>query len=236
MKEVEVKTEHRDVVNGNISDQVVRLMHSFGNLFVHVSGEGKVDFRAHGMGSSWLGMIKNVVSGDVGCMKPYKGYDTCALDQTIDFLLNLELAPHMNISTNEEYVVTQDTWRAFVNSIKEECTFIGKPKPKYKFELKTFDGTKVVATVVIEPLCNEFVIGEYNASESAEYIGVIEDYDQPRINSCFIKVNGEDKEYQLDELISYRHRKYQPRKGDYLLRDLESKFYIILPQEDYSIH
>lgn len=236
MEETKIAKGTGEEINRQIGEELVRLMHSFGNLFVHVSGEGKIDFRMEGMGSAWAGMIKTIISGDIGCMKPYKGFEVCALDQAIDYLINLELAPHMNLSTNEEWVVTPDVWQAFIMEIKDECTFIGKPKPKYLFELKSLDGETVIATVAIEPLCNEFVVGEFNAAKSAEFVGEIEDYDQPKIKSCFIRVNGDELEIELDKLIYYRHRKYQPRKGDYLLKDVESGYHFILPQEDYSIH
>lgn len=223
-------------LNAHVNEQLVRLMHSFGNLFVHVSGEGKVDFRAPGMGSGWLGMIKVILSGDVGCMKPYQGYDTCAFDQAIEYLMDLDMAPHLNSSINEEYTVDRERWVKFIQGIKDECSFVGKPAPKYKFELRSDDGKHVITTIILEPMCNTFVVGEYNATKECEYIGVIEDYDQPKIDSCFIQCEGKEYEVELDKLIHYRHRKYQPRKGDYFLFNAESKAYIILPQEDYSIH
>ncbi|EBY9763963.1 hypothetical protein D5W64_12690 [Salmonella enterica subsp. enterica serovar Saintpaul] len=222
--------------NASISEEVLRLTHSFGNLLVHVSGEGKVDFRTPGMGSGWLGMIKIIISGDVGCMKPYKGYDTCALDQAIDYLIDIELAPHLNTSLNEEFVVSDERWKAFIMSIKEECSFVGNPKPKYKFELKSDDDKHVVTTIVLEPLANDFVVGEFTAAKHATFIGPITDYDQPKINSCFIVAEGKEYEIDFDKLIHYRHRKYIPRPGDYLLYNEEKGFYVILPQEDYSIH
>lgn len=224
------------VINAHVSEQLTGLMHSFGNLFVHVSGEGKVDFRAPGMGSGWLGMIKIILSGDVGCMKPYKGYDTCAFDQAIEYLMDLDMTPHLNSSINEEYLVDRETWVKFIQGIKEECSFVGKPLPKYTFELKTADEKHVITTIVLEPMCNGFVVGEYQASKEAEYIGVIEDYDQPKIDACFIQCEGKEYEIELDKLIHYRHRKYQPRKGDYLLFNNDKGVYVILPQEDYSIH
>lgn len=225
-----------EAMNKLVSDELTRLIHSFGNLFIHVSGEGKLDFLQK-EGPGWMGMIKYIVSGDMGCMKPYKGYDTCALDQAIDYLLNLESMPHLNLSTNEQYLPDAETWRKFIMEIKEECTFLGAPKPKYKFELLGGDdGKTIVTTIVLEPICNDYIAGEYKASQKAVFLGTIEDYDQPKTNGCWVLVNGEVIDIELDKLIHFRHRKYQPRKGDYLLHDESKGVYIILPQEDYSIH
>lgn len=225
------------IINQHLSDEIIRLNHAFGNLLVHVSGEGKVDFRAAGQGSGWLGMIKVIYSGDTGCMKPYKGYDTCAFNQAIEFLMDLDMVPHMNLGSNEEYTVTPETWRKFVQGIEEECSFVGSPKKKYVFELKQEDGDKVITTIVLEPLCNEFVVGEVTAAKHCELIGIISDYDQPLIKSCFIVAEEKEYKIELENLIHFRHRKFIPRKGDYLLRHHENEnVYIVLPQEDYSIH
>lgn len=224
------------VANEQIATELVDLMHSFGNLLVHVSGEGKVDYRISGMGSGWLGMIKVILSGDVGCMKPYKGYDTCAFDQAIEYLLSLEMVPHLNSSINEKYTVTPEAWNKFVLGIKEECSFVGRAQPKYFFKLLAEDGKTVVTTVSLEPLCNEFVVGEFQAGKQYEFIGVITDYDQPKINSCFINVEEKEYEIELAKLIHFRHRKFLPGKGDYLLHSPEKGLYVILPKEDYSIH
>lgn len=225
-----------EAMNKLVSEELIRLMHSFGNLFIHVSGEGKVDFLQKD-GPGWLGMIKYVVSGDIGCMKPYKGYDVSALDQAIDYLLNLDNCPHLNSSINEEFLIGPEVWRKFILDIKEECSFTGACKPKYTFELLGGDdGKTVVTTVTLEPICNEFVVSEYKASQKCELVGVIEDYDQPKVNACWVKVGEEIIDIPLDKLIHFRHRLYQPRAGDYLLRDESKDIYIILPQEDYSIH
>lgn len=224
------------LTNATVSDELVKLMHSFGNLFVHVTGEGKVDFRAPGMGAGWLGMIKIILSGDIGCMKPYKGYDTCAFDQAIEYLMDMDMAPHLNSSTNEEFTVSRDVWVAFIQSIKEECSFVGKALPKYAFELKSESGEDVICTITLEPICNGFVVGELAAAKEYSYIGVVEDYDQPKIDSCFIQCEGKEYEIELDKLIHFRNRKYQTRKGDYLLHNEEKGLYLVLPQEDYSIH
>jgi hypothetical protein len=222
------------LLNSQISSDLITLNNTFGNLLVHVSGEGKVDFS--GAGAGWLGMIKYIISGDIGCMKPYKGYDTCALDNAIEFLLNLDTVPHLNSSAFEEFTITPEKWREFVLSIKEDCSFVGDFKNKYVYTLRGGDKDVPVVTVRLEPLCNEFVIGEFTASQKCEFLGTLEDWDQPKIKSAFVMVNGAELELQLERLIHFRHRLYQPRRGDYLLYDKEKDVYIILPQEDYSIH
>ncbi|QYN79927.1 hypothetical protein PQD71_gp034 [Kosakonia phage Kc263] len=228
-------------LNELVSDELKRLMHRFGNLLVHVSGEGKVDFRgATGDNCGWIGMSKTIISGDLGCMTPYSGFDTCALDVALDFLYNLDLAPHLNSSINEEFVPAPEEWRKFIDGIKVELKNLLEPnfKMRYTFTLYNDEEQKVpVATVRLEPLCNAFVIGEFNAAGKHEYLGVIEDYDQPKINHCWITVNGSTiDDIELKRIIHFRHRRYQPRKGDYLLYDAEKDVYIILPQEDYNIH
>ncbi len=223
--------------NERLSAQLIDLTHTFGNLFIHISGEGKVDFR--GAGQGWVGMIKNIISGDIGCITPYEGYDTCALVQALNMLYGLETCPHLNSSVNEQYIVEPDNWKLFVDSIKEHFDDLDPHnfKPKYTFTLKGGDdGKTTVAVVTLEPLCNAFVIGEFNAAEKFEFLGELEDYDQPGINHCWVVVNGEQIDIDFGRLIHYRHRKYEPRKGDYILYSPEDDFYVILPQEDYHIH
>lgn len=227
-------------LNAAVSTELQLLMHRFGNLFLHISGEGKVDFRSSaGDGHGWLGMLKTVISGDIGCMTTYPGYDTCALDTALDYLYGIDLFPHLNSSVNEEYVPSPEQWRKFVDGIREELKTLPESKYKPKYQYKYYadsDTDTAIVTVTLEPLCNTFVVGEYNASNKHEYLGVIEDYDQPKIKTAFVRVNGEEIEIELERLIHFRHRLYQPRKGDYLLFDAENNAYIILPQEDYSIH
>lgn len=218
-----------------VGQELIRLMHSFGNLHVHISGEGKVDFLQK-EGPSWLGMIKFIISGDIGCMKPFKGYDVSALDQAIDYLLNLDQAPHSNLSTNEEFVPDVESWKKFVMDIKESTEFTGNPKPIYKFSmLGGKDGKTVITTVTIEPLANQDVVGEFGAVQKNTFLGMIEDYDQPKIDSCFIKAEGTEYEIQLDKIITFRNKRI-PQRGDYLLKDEETEMYIVIPGEDYSIH
>lgn len=228
-------------INVAINSELQRLMHRFGNLFLHVSGEGKVDFRSSvGEGHSWLGMLKAVISGDVGCMTPYPGYDVCALDTALDYLYGMDLFPHLNSSVNEEYVPSTEQWRKFVDGIRAELKQLPDDKYKAKYQYTYYadsDTDTPIVTVTLEPLCNTFVVGEYNAAGKHEYLGVIEDYDQPKVNHCWITVNGSTiDDIELKRVIHFRHRKFQPRKGDYLLYDAEADVYIILPQEDYSIH
>lgn len=223
--------------NERLATELTNLMHRFGNLFIHVSGEAKVDFK--GACSGWAGMFKSIISGDIGCISPYEGYDTCALQQALDTLYNLEICPHMNMSSNEQYVVDAEDWLLFVKGIEDHFNDLDpfNYKSKYEWELKGGDDKKtVIARIVIQPLCNEFVVGEFNASQRHDFLGEIEDYDQPKINTCWVVVNGDTIDIELNRLIHFRHKQFHPRKGDYLLYDPENDCYVILPQEDYSIH
>ena len=223
--------------NARLSTSLINLTHSMGNLLVHISGEGKIDFR--GAGQGWCGMIKNIISGDIGCIVPYEGYDTCALQQALNMLYALDNVPHLNSSANEQYLVEDANWKIFVDSIKDHFEDLDPHnyKTKYKFTLKGGDdGKTTVCTITLEPLCNGFVIGEFNAAEKFDFIGEITDYDQPKLKECWVVCEGQTYDIHLDKLIHYRHRMFQPRKGDYLLYSGEGDFYVILPQEDYSIH
>lgn len=223
--------------NARISTSIIELTHRLGNLLIHVNGEGKLDFR--GAGQGWCGMIKNIISGDIGCMSPYEGYDSCALSQALNMLYGLDNVPHLNLSTNEQFVVDDANWKIFVDSIKEHFDDLDPHnyKPKYSFTLKGGDdGKATVCTVVIEPLCNTFVVGEFNAIEKFDFLGEISDYDQPGIKSCWMVCDGQTYDIDMNRLIHFRHRRYQPRKGDYLLYASQDDYYVVLPQEDYSIH
>lgn len=226
-------SEHNDRINTSL----MALTHAIGNLFVHVSGEGKIDFR--GAGQGWCGMIKNIISGDLGCIVPVEGYDSCALTQALNMLYDLENVPHLNSAINEEFLVEDANWKIFVDSIKEHFEDLDPHnyKNKYQFKLKGGDdGKTTVCTVTLEPLVNRNVIGEFNAAEKFDFIGEITDYDQPKIRECWVVCEGQSYDIHLDKLIHFRHRLYQPRKGDYLLYSGEGDYYVILPQEDYSIH
>lgn len=230
-----------EVINKDISTELIRLMSRIGNLHVHVSGEGKVDFRGALNNSAWVGMLSTIISGDIGCMRPYDKYPTCALDNALDFLYNLECAPHLNMGGNEDHVPSTERWQTFIDGIREELTNLTEASYKKQYTYTLFKGdlvdNEVLVTVTIKPLCNEFVVGEYIAANTYNLVGEIEDFDQPKIKSCFITANGEDLEIELDKLIHYRNKKwFQPDKGDYLLHDEKSGVYVILPKEDYSFH
>lgn len=223
-----------ELINRHISTELVTLSNTFGNLLVHLSGEAKLDFRIEHNVGPWLGMIKNIISGDIGCMRPMKGYDQSAFDLAIDLLLNVQNAPHLNLPDNEKYVVSAEKWREFIMSIKEDRSFVSHDEVRYMYELKV--GDVVVTRIKFEPLVNTFVVGEFRAAQRLDFVGEISDYDQNRINSAWVVVNGEEIDVDLSRLIHYRHRKYQPGKGDYLLYDREKDYYVLLPREDYSIH
>jgi len=229
-----------EVINRRTSTELIRLMSVFGNLHVHVSGEAKVDFRgALGQNNAWVGMASTIISGDIGCLVPYEKYPTCALDNALDFLYNLECAPHLNSSINNEHVPDVQQWKEFVDSIAKEMKNLVSTnyKKMYVFELKLEGGKAPVAIVTLKPLCNEFVAGEYIAANKYTFLGTIEDFDQPKIRSCFIVANGVEHEIELEKLIYFRNKLFfAPDKGDYLVKNEENGIYVILPKEDYSIH
>lgn len=229
-----------EVLNKTISNDITKLTHRIGNLFIHLSGEGKVDFRG-GLGdnSGWAGMVKKVISGDLGCFTPYDGSDVCALDQAFDYLMALDIAPHLNSSLYEEYLVDTSDWLAFLKEAYDKLKGLSSDeyKRRYMFTLKGGKDKDIpVVTLRLEPLVNVFVVGEYQSLVKHTFLGEIDDYDQPHIRKAFIMIDGKELEIELNRLICFRHRKYQPRKKDYLLHDEENDVYIILPQEDYSIH
>lgn len=229
-----------EIFNRNISTELLRLMSVFGNLHVHVSGEAKVDFRgALGQNNAWVGMTSTIISGDIGCLRPYESYPTCALDNALDFLYNLECAPHLNSSINEEHVPDSVQWKAFVDEIEKEMKNLvdANYKKLYQFELK-LEGAEIPTVIVtLKPLCNEFVSGEFIAANKYSFLGVIDDFDQPKLKSCFIVANGKEYEVDLAKLIYFRNKTFfAPDKGDYLVKDEDTGFYVVLPKEDYSIH
>jgi hypothetical protein len=229
-----------EVYNRNISAELLKLMSTFGNLQVHVSGEAKVDFRrALGQSNAWVGMTSTIVSGDVGCLRPYESYPTCALDSALDFLYNLDCAPHLNSSINEEHVPDSVQWKEFVDGIEKEMKNLVDThyKKQYTFELKLEGSDIPVIVVTLKPLCNEFVAGEFIAANKYTFLGQIDDFDQPKVKSCFVVANGKEYEVELEKLIYFRNKIYwAPEKGDYLVKDEESGMYVVLPKEDYSIH
>lgn len=237
---IKAKLEQRRLDNTFHSDELKRAMHKFGNLSLHVSGEGKLDFRA--LNKGWNPMIKVIYSGDIGCMMPYAGYSEAAIDQAIDALFDLDTCPHMNLVGNEKYVPTPEEWKGWIEKIKEDFNdHITEHlwKKRYRFSLeKEVEGKKViVAVVTIEPLANEFVVGEIAAAKHMEFVGELDDFDQPKINSVIATVEGDDIEIDVNDLLHFRSKqRFMPKKGDYLLRDTERKLYVIIPGEDYSIH
>lgn len=233
------KEKQRNLDNTFHSEELKRLMNKFGNLVLHVSGEAKIDFNTRVTG--WLPMIKLVYSGDIGCMTPYSGYDVCARDNAIDFLLDLDTCPHLNSSAFDKYVPTPEEWKTWILKVKadlDDYLTEGIVMKRYNFSLsKEVDGVNVViCTLTLEPICNEFVVGEMTAAKHNEFLGELDDFDQPGLKFTVATIGGKDIEIQTDDLCHFRGKQYLPRKGDYLLRDVERKLYIVLPQEDYSIH
>lgn len=234
MSEEEDKTSPE---NDIIRSELITLMSRIGDLWIHVNGEGKIDFSDTFKQPATVAMVQYIIAGDIGCLTPYEGYNDCALGNALNLLYQMDPVPHLNSSAFEKYVPTVEEWKEFVDSIKKHMTELSDSsyQVKYLFELKK-EG-EVIATVVLKPICNAFVVGEYQASNKYEFIGEIEDYDQPMIDNVIITADKKDFTIPNSKLTYYRNRiRWFPRKGDYLLRDTRSDNFLVLPQEDYSIH
>lgn len=229
---------HDDYVNQGVATDIIHLMNVIGNLHLHVSGEAKVDFLG-GVGNTngWASLVSTIISGDTGCVKPYDGNPKCALDAAIGYLRFMTPVPHLNSSEYEEFVPTKEEWEAFIVTIETEMKALKETEYKVKYSFEMVKDDKVIVTVTLKPLCNVFVVGEFQATRKYNYIGEVQDYDQPMTNAIVISCEGKDHTIKFEHLIYYRSRKHRfPRKGDYLLKDPDSENYVVLPQEDYSIH
>lgn len=216
-----------------IRQELKKLMHNFGNLSLHVTGEGKVDLvGVTAAGSTWMGMFKTIITGDTGCIYPLPGYDITALDQVIDILLDIETRPHMNIVDNEIYCVDGESYKAEILAFKEEIKNDAYYSSRYTKEIKV-NGV-VVMTITVEPLVNEFVIGEYNAAQKNVLLGQIEDYVGEGDGIINFTADGTSYEFKTSDLVLYRD--FIPKVGDYLLLNEEKGKYVVLPGYDYSIH
>lgn len=229
---------HDNGVNQGIAGDIVHLMNVIGNLHLHVSGEGKVDFLGGaGPTNGWVGMASSVISGDTGCMKPYDDNPKCALDAVIEYLRYLVPVPHLNSSEYEKFTPTKEKWEEFITTIETEMKALKEADYKVKYSFKMVKDGETIVVVTMKPLCNAFVVGEFRATRNFIYIGEIQDYDQPMTNAVVITCEDKDFTIQFENLIYYRNRKHRhPRKSDYLLKDPDSDKYVVLPQEDYSIH
>lgn len=232
----------KDPVVTAIREQIKRVTSKIGNLHLHINGESKLDFFV-GKTPSLTPMYSIIISGDNGCLHPYdEQEDNCALDEALLILRSVKVVPHLNSSEFEKYVVSPEEWAKWIDDIEDdfkEHARLGQYLHKYDFSLnKLVDGVNVtVATINIQPIVTEFVIGEITAADKATLIGIIDDFDKPKIKSVIVTVNNEDIEIEDDKILVYRNkRRFQPGKGDYLLKDVESEVYYILPGEDYSIH
>lgn len=229
--------DKQSLENELIRSELIKVMSLIGDLWIHVNGEGKIDFADVFKRPAHAAMVQSIIAGDIGCLTPYEGYEDCALGNAIDLLYQMDPVPHLNSSAFEKYVPTIEEWKEFVDSIKKHMEDLSESsyQIKYTFELKK-EG-EVIATVVMKPICNAFVVGEYSAGNKYELLGEMDDYDQPMIDNVVITIDGKDITIPNNKLTYYRNRiRRFPRKGDYLLRDLKSDNYLVLPQEDYSIH
>lgn len=242
--------------NERIRSDINMLTHKFGNLEVHLSGEGRTSFLGTA-DNGWVGFAHLVFDGDIGCMTPYPGYDVCALDNGFGFLHKLEVVPHLNMGSCSEYVISKDSWKRQLEKFKKEIK--DNPyQPTYHYSIKgksEEDPEEVtVVTIKIKPLVNEFVTGEYNAAEKGEYLGRIAKVDTTREDGITLIRSTKDKdEFEVvvlldkvaEELADRENRivlnqdnttVYRgiiPREGDYLVKDVQSGDFVVIPAMDY---
>lgn len=171
-------------------------------------------------------------------MKPYDNNPKCALDVIIEYLRYMELVPHLNSSEYEKFVPSKEEWKDFIDTIETEMKALKVTDYKGEYTFTFSNANKVpLVTVNLKPLCNVFVVGEFRATRNFNYIGKIQNIDESTTNAIVITCEDKDFTIQSEDLVYYRNRKYKnPRKGDYLLKDPDSDKYVVIPQEDYSIH
>lgn len=224
------------------TETLERLTRKFGNLFLHISGESKVSFLGL-KGNSWNGFITTCFDGDLGCMERIEDERPCALDNAFQFMKDLTITPHLNLDENSKYTLTEEEWNdellAFAKYVEEN------PFQKYFLHRVYHKGEpnddKAVITIELRPLCNTYVIGEYQASNEAEFLGEVtavkskDGFDTlifSRDKFAFLLETTNDKHlYSNENCIKYRE--HIPTKGDYLLRDNGTGKLVILPKNDY---
>lgn len=234
--------------NQRIRSTINQLVRKFGDIELRLSGEGKISFLGT-VGSGWVGFAHLIFDGDMGCMTPLDGYEQSALDIAFVYLKKLSPVPHLNIAEKDEYLITHDTWLRSMDRFKANIR--DNPNQEYyRHELKvdTPQGEEVIATIQITPLCNPFVSGEFSMSEHATLYGTIMSTGKLGVA---LGGNGEQDEWEVvcslelfdgpeeAELVSLNHRNtavYRsiiPRPGDYVMKDVATGDYVVLPKDDY---
>ncbi|MGL4614281.1 MAG: hypothetical protein ACRCVV_10385 [Shewanella sp.] len=224
------------------TDTLERLTRKFGNLFLHISGESKVSFLGL-KGNSWNGFITTCFDGDLGCMERIEDERPSALDNAFQFMRDLTITPHLNLDENSKYTLTEEEWDSELDQFLEfiESNPFNKTYQHYVCRKGETNKIETVITIQLKPLCNTYVIGEYQASNEAEFVGEVTavkskgGYDTlifSRDKFAFLLETTNDKHLYTNE-NSIKYREFIPTKGDYLLRDNGTGKLVILPKNDY---
>lgn len=224
------------------TDTLERLTRKFGNLFLHISGESKVSFLGL-KGNSWNGFITTCFDGDLGCMERLDDERPSALDNAFQFMRDLTITPHLNLDENSKYTLTEEEWNSELDQFLEfiESNPFNKTYQHYVYHKGETNKIETVITIQLKPLCNTYVIGEYQASNEAEFVGEVtavkskDGFDTlifSRDKFAFLlETTNENHLYTNENSIKYRE--HIPTKGDYLLRDNGTGKLVILPKNDY---
>lgn len=219
-----------------------RLTRKFGNLFLHISGESKVSFLGL-KGNSWNGFITTCFDGDLGCMERLEDERPSALDNAFQFMRDLTITPHLNLDENSKYTLTEEEWNTELDQFLKfiESNPFNKTYQHYVYHKGETNKVETVITIQLKPLCNTYVVGEYHASNEAEFLGEVtavnsEDGSDALIFSCdkfaLLLETANDKHlYSNENCIKYRE--HIPTKGDFLVRDNGTGKLVILPKNDY---
>lgn len=219
-----------------------RITRKFGDLYLHLSGEGKVSFQGLSDASA-SGFIVTRFDGTFGCMERLIEDCTCALQDAILFMGNLNIVPNLNLDENSKYTLTPEEWNKelsdFAKKIEENP--FKKDFHHYIYYKDKNGKDETVISIVLQPLCNAEVIGEFHASSEAEFLGEVtavkskDGYDTIMFTSdkfAFLLETTNDKHLYDDENC-LKYRRHIPTAGDYLLRDNGSGKLIVLPRRDY---
>lgn len=224
------------------TDTLERLTRKFGNLFLHISGESRVSFLGL-KGNSWNGFITTCFDGDLGCMERLEDERPSALDNAFQFMRDLTITPHLNLDENSKYILTEEEWNSELDQFLEfiESNPFNKTYQHYVYHKGETNKIETVITIQLKPLCNTYVIGEYQASNEAEFVGEVtavkskDGFDTlifSRDKFAFLLETTNDNHLYTNE-NSIKYREFIPTKGDYLLRDNGTGKLVILPKNDY---
>lgn len=224
------------------TDTLERLTRKFGNLFLHISGESKVSFLGL-KGNSWNGFITTCFDGDLGCMERLEDERPSALDNAFQFMRDLTITPHLNLDENSKYILTEEEWNSELDQFVEfiESNPFNKTYQHYVYHKGETNKIETVITIQLKPLCNTYVIGEYQASNEAEFVGEVtavkskDGFDTlifSRDKFAFLLETTNDNHLYTNE-NSIKYHEHIPTKGDYLLRDNGTGKLVILPKNDY---